>query len=61
MAKPGSFIFIRSDENIYYDVPISILESDIDNNVITVMIEVRGIKTKKILDLKKEGLIDINS
>lgn len=59
LAKPGSFIFIRSDENIYYDVPISILESDIDNNVITVMIEVRGIKTKKILDLKKEGNIVI--
>lgn len=59
LAKPGSFIFIRSDENIYYDVPISILESDINTNIVTVMIEIRGIKTKKILDLKKEGNIVI--
>ena len=59
LAKPGSFIFVRSEENIYFDVPISILESDIDSNVITIMIEIRGIKTKKLLDLKKDGEIII--
>ena len=34
LAKPGSFIFIRSDENVYFDVPISILDSNIDTNII---------------------------
>lgn len=57
LAKPGSFIFIRSDNNIYFDVPISILESDIDTNIVTVMVEIRGIKTKKLLNLEKDGEI----
>lgn len=52
LAKPGSFIFVRSEENVYFDVPISILESDIETNIISIMVEVRGIKTKKLLDLK---------
>jgi NAD(P)H-flavin reductase len=52
LAKPGSFIFIRSEENVYFDVPISILESDIDTNIISIMIEIRGIKTKKLLEIK---------
>lgn len=53
LSKPGSFIFVRSDENIYFDVPISVLDSDIDTNIVTVMIEMRGIKTKKLLNLHK--------
>lgn len=52
LAKPGSFIFVRSDENIYFDVPISIVESDIENNIISIMIEVRGVKTKQLLDIE---------
>lgn len=52
LAKPGSFIFVRSEENVYFDVPISILESDIETNIISIMVEVRGIKTKKLLDIK---------
>lgn len=60
LARPGSFIFIRTtDENIYFDVPISILESDIENNIITIMIEIRGIKTKKLLDIEEGGEITI--
>lgn len=59
LSKPGSFIFIRSDENVYYDVPISILDSDIDTNIIAVLIEIRGIKTKKLLEIEKGGNIII--
>ncbi|GAB6170283.1 sulfide/dihydroorotate dehydrogenase-like FAD/NAD-binding protein [Clostridium carnis] len=59
LVKPGSFIFIRSDENIYFDVPISILDSNIENNIITIMIEIRGIKTKKLLDITKGDEITI--
>lgn len=51
LVKPGSFVFIRTDENVYFDVPISILESDIESNIISIMIEIRGIKTKKLLDI----------
>ncbi|MGL5085721.1 MAG: sulfide/dihydroorotate dehydrogenase-like FAD/NAD-binding protein, partial [Clostridium sp.] len=59
LVKPGSYIFIRTDENVYFDVPISILESDIETNIITIMIEIRGIKTKKLLNIEKGGQITI--
>lgn len=52
LVKPGSYIFIRTDENYFFDIPISIMESDIENNIITVVIEVRGIKTKRIQSIK---------
>lgn len=52
LVKPGSFIFIRTDENTFFDVPISIMESDINNNIITIVIEIRGIKTKRIESIK---------
>lgn len=60
LVRPGSYIFIRSDEdNIYFDVPISILESSVENDIISIMIEIRGIKTKKLLELKKDDNITI--
>lgn len=59
LVKPGSFIFIRTNENVYFDVPISILESNIETNIVTIMIEIRGIKTKKLLDIEEGGEITI--
>ena len=59
LARPGSFIFIRSEENVYFDVPISILESDIETNIISIMIEIRGIKTKQLLNIESRGNITI--
>jgi len=52
LVKPGSYIFVRTDENKYFDVPISIMEADIENNVITIVVEIRGIKTKRLIDIK---------
>lgn len=60
LSKPGSFIFIRTnDNNIYFDVPISILESNIENNEISIMIEIRGVKTKKLLEINENEEITI--
>ncbi len=59
LARPGSFIFVRSEENVYFDVPISILESDIETNIISIIIEVRVIKTKQLLNIKAGGNITI--
>lgn len=59
LAKPGSYVFIRTNENIYFDVPISILEADVENNIISIMIEIRGIKTKKLLEIEINGEITI--
>ena len=59
LARPGSFIFIRSNEDVYFDVPISILDANIDTNIISIMIEIRGVKTKKLLEIKEGGNITI--
>lgn len=58
LLKPGSFIFIRTDENYFFDIPISIMESDPETNTITVVIEVRGIKTKRLEKIQSgEGIV----
>ena len=60
LVKSGSFIFVRPDEdNIYFDVPISILESNIETNIVSIMIEIRGIKTKNLLEIKDGESITI--
>lgn len=59
LVKPGSFIFIRTDENKFFDVPISIMDSDADKNEITIVIEVRGVKTKKLKETKVDSEIVI--
>lgn len=53
LVKPGSYIFIRTDKNYFFDIPISIMESDIENNIITIVVEIRGVKTKKLKDIKE--------
>lgn len=50
LVKPGSYIFIRTDENKYFDIPISIMNSDINKDILTVVVEIRGVKTKRLLD-----------
>lgn len=59
LCKPGSYIFIQTDENKYFDVPISIMNSDVDNDILTVAIEIRGIKTSKLLETKENENICI--
>ena len=59
LLGPGKFIFIRTNDNPFFDVPISILESDADKNIIKVLIEVRGIKTKRLLNTEVKGEITI--
>ena len=61
LINPGSYIFVCPDENMYFDTPISILESDSDKNIITLAVEVRGIKTKKLLDFKEGDKINIRA
>lgn len=55
----GKFIFIRTNESPFFDVPISILDSDVDKNIIKLLIEVRGIKTKRLLNTGSKGEITI--
>lgn len=55
LVHPGSYVFLRSPKTSqFYDAPISIMDSSIDDNIITVAIELKGIKTKSI-NMLKEG------
>ncbi|MPQ44623.1 sulfide/dihydroorotate dehydrogenase-like FAD/NAD-binding protein [Clostridium tarantellae] len=59
LVAPGSFLFIRTKDNPYFDVPISIMDADTDKNLIKLMIEIRGIKTKRLLNIVPGGEITI--
>lgn len=55
LIQPGSYVFLRNPKTSqFYDVPISIMDLNIDDNIISVVIELKGIKTKS-LNMLKEG------
>lgn len=49
----GSFAFLRLKEGPFYDVPISVLYEDFENESIGFLIKLQGIKTKGFRDIKK--------
>ncbi|MFT8350386.1 sulfide/dihydroorotate dehydrogenase-like FAD/NAD-binding protein [Clostridium saccharoperbutylacetonicum] len=59
LVKPGSYIFIRTDGNNYFDIPISIMNCDIEEDAITIAVEIRGIKTNKLLSVRSNDNIEI--
>lgn len=53
LTKPGSFVFIRRPESPQvFDTPICVMSRDGENNVITLAVEIKGLKTKAFKDLK---------
>lgn len=51
LKQPGSYIFVRNKfSDYYFDIPISIMDSDEKTATIVVAIEVRGIKSQKIMN-----------
>ena len=49
LIEPGSFVFMRNPKCMqYYDAPISIMESNTEENSIKVAIELKGSKTRSI-------------
>lgn len=61
LINPGSFVFLCPDDDKNFDFPISILESNTNNDCITMAIEIRGIKTKKLLNFKVGDFINIRA
>lgn len=58
LIHPGSYIFLRAYKTSpFYDVPISIMDINVEENTFTIAIEVKGIKTKKLDVLKDEDKI----
>jgi dihydroorotate dehydrogenase electron transfer subunit len=62
LLHPGSFIFMRSPEsNQFYDAPISVMDVNLEENTIKVAIEVKGIKTKSLSNLKENDSVSIRA
>ncbi|WP_032121651.1 sulfide/dihydroorotate dehydrogenase-like FAD/NAD-binding protein [Clostridium amazonitimonense] len=54
----GSYVFMRNPESIsYYDVPISVMDVNLEENTITLVIEIKGVKTKSIEKLCEDEKI----
>ena len=51
--KMGAYVFVRVDENSFFDVPISVLYEDYETGTIGMLIQITGIKTECFRDLKK--------
>lgn len=49
----GAFVFVRTSENPFYDVPISVIYEDYDSDSIGMFIQLRGIKTKTFANIEK--------
>lgn len=51
LKQPGSYVFIRNKySDHFFDVPISIMDCDEERSLIKIAVEIRGIKTKKLID-----------
>ena len=49
LLHPGSYIFMRSPYTVqFYDTPISVMDSNVEDNTVKVAIELKGIKTRSI-------------
>ena len=54
----GAFVFLKNpSEDDSYSTPISIMESDIFNNVIKVVIKIAGVKTKSLVECKDKIMV----
>lgn len=53
LVNPGSFIFARkTDCDKNFDTPICVMDSDTSENILTLAIEIKGVKTKALDKLK---------
>ncbi|MEW8954921.1 sulfide/dihydroorotate dehydrogenase-like FAD/NAD-binding protein [Clostridium sp.] len=60
LLHPGSYVFLRDPSTTqFYDTPISVMDVDVEENIIKLAIEIRGIKTKIINSLNENSKLMI--
>ncbi|MGY0375257.1 sulfide/dihydroorotate dehydrogenase-like FAD/NAD-binding protein [Clostridium sp. JNZ J1-5] len=58
LVHPGSYVFLRNPLcKEYFDAPISIMNIDSEDGTVTFAIEIKGVKTKRIDELKVDDSI----
>ncbi|OPJ57254.1 sulfide/dihydroorotate dehydrogenase-like FAD/NAD-binding protein [Alkalithermobacter paradoxus] len=55
LINPGSYVFLRGGEKVEekFNIPISVTDVDLKQNILKVVVAIRGPKTKEILRSKK--------
>ncbi|CAM3045759.1 sulfide/dihydroorotate dehydrogenase-like FAD/NAD-binding protein [Hathewaya histolytica] len=54
LTSVGSFVFLKSvEDRNYFDSPISIMDINTQDNELTLAIEIKGVKTYRLNELKK--------
>ncbi|KXZ39912.1 NAD(P)H-flavin reductase [Alkalithermobacter thermoalcaliphilus JW-YL-7 = DSM 7308] len=55
LINPGSYVFLRGGEKVEekFNIPISVTDVDLKENILKVVVAIRGPKTKEILKSKK--------
>ncbi|WP_097025720.1 sulfide/dihydroorotate dehydrogenase-like FAD/NAD-binding protein [Clostridium peptidivorans] len=54
LSAPGTFVMLRNPQNEhFYSTPISIMESNTEENKIKVVVEIKGVKSKALNDTKE--------
>ncbi|RDY25209.1 hypothetical protein CHL78_019365, partial [Romboutsia weinsteinii] len=58
LSSPGAYVMLKSKDKLsaIFNAPISVMDMDLENNILEVIIKPRGIKTKSIMDHKEVWL-----
>ncbi|MDF2674846.1 MAG: sulfide/dihydroorotate dehydrogenase-like FAD/NAD-binding protein [Clostridiales bacterium] len=58
LNNTGAFVFLRNpSEDDSYNTPISIMESDVFNNIIKVVVKIAGVKTKSLAECRDKIMV----
>lgn len=59
LIKPGSYTFIRYANEGYFDTPISIMDTNPEEEWGKIIVKISGVKTKNLLNLKKDEYLKL--
>lgn len=54
---PGSFVFLRGDENPSFDIPLAVVRSSVENRSLTLAYKIFGPKTKRLAQCRESVLL----
>lgn len=54
---PGSFVFLRGDENPSFDIPLAVVRSSVENRTLTLAYKIFGPKTKRLAQCRDSILL----
>lgn len=57
LCFPGSFVFLRGDENPSFDIPLAVVRSSVENRSLTLAYKIFGPKTKRLAQCRESVLL----